>query len=240
MLREAMRQLMRLQKTDALIDEANAVLARCARGEELALARGAVDAAEVAARELRALLDGRRRDARGNEDDARDLHVKLVEQENRLYSGKITNPKELDQMQHKIEEMRQAVAAFEERALEAMYAIEELAPRLSQAEERAAVARRELAEAEGRVREDQRRAEAQLERLPARRAALVASIDPALLREYEALRARRAGVAVVTIERGACPACGMAVPPMLRHQMKEGLALVKCENCGRLLCCDAV
>ena len=61
-------------------------------------------------------------------------------------------------------------------------------------------------------------------------------IDDRLLKSYDKLRsAYRNGLAVVTIQRGACGGCFNRIPPQLQIEIGVMKKIIACEHCGRVL-----
>jgi predicted nucleic acid-binding Zn-ribbon protein len=67
------------------------------------------------------------------------------------------------------------------------------------------------------------------------RDAFAATITPVSLTQYDALRSRRGGMAIVPVENGACGGCQMNLPHTKIQQLKQGRNVVYCENCTRIL-----
>lgn len=235
-LREKLRALLALQKVDSRIDELTALVARLNDDPELAALR-----ADLASKTEQAdTLERREREItrqiRWNDGEVRGLKANVQTHERKLYGGTIGNPKELSQLQAKIEEIKQAIGKLEDQTLNLMVEAEELEPKLAEAKGAGAAAAEAVAMREAAAANDLATANAELAGLPAHRRQVVATVDPKLLPDYDYVRSRRAGAAVVVIDRGVCPACRMAVPPMLQSRIREGTTVVKCENCGRFLC----
>jgi predicted nucleic acid-binding Zn-ribbon protein len=68
------------------------------------------------------------------------------------------------------------------------------------------------------------------------RQALMASIEPSLLKRYETIRSKRAGLGVVEAKDGACRGCNIHIPPQIYIQLKRGVdELITCPHCHRIL-----
>src|SRR5690606_30221126 len=64
-------------------------------------------------------------------------------------------------------------------------------------------------------------------------------IDDRLLKSYEKIRKTyRNGLAVVSINRGACGGCFNRIPPQLQIEVGMMKKVVACEHCGRVLVPD--
>jgi len=170
------------------------------------------------------------------EDESRRVREKLQRQEARLYSGEVTNPKELQDLQMEVQSLRRRLDRLEDRAVallleaeEAEAAREAARQALEQAqlawEQRQREGARELAQLEDAIRQ-----------LEAQRAELLAAL-PAEARElYQALRKRRQGRAVAGVREGSCLACGAILSTAVLQQARTATTeLVRCPTCGRIL-----
>lgn len=224
--------LYRLQQVDSQLDQVRARLAEIERlladAEPVATARREYEAKEAALRETQAAH-------RRAEDAVRLQEEKLEQTESLLYGGTVKNPKELQDLQREAEALKRHLATLEDRLLEAMVALEE-----AQQAHQAAKAHLERVEAEhAAAHEDllQERASLQAreqELLEAREAA-VAGVAQSDLALYEELRQSSGGLAVVQVEEGGCPACGMRLSASTRQAVRSGNELVRCGQCGRIL-----
>lgn len=67
------------------------------------------------------------------------------------------------------------------------------------------------------------------------REALVQSLPPASLKQYEEICKIRAGRAVAAAASGMCQACGLSFPPQLFNNLQRNESIQTCPNCGRIL-----
>ncbi|NOY37182.1 MAG: hypothetical protein GXO83_06365 [Chlorobi bacterium] len=66
-------------------------------------------------------------------------------------------------------------------------------------------------------------------------------IEPRLLTAYKRIRANaRNGLAVVTVQRGACGGCFNKIPPQRQLDIKTHKKIIVCEYCGRILVDDEI
>jgi uncharacterized protein len=167
-----------------------------------------------------------------------DLGRRLKAQEQRLYSGVVKNPKELNALEQEILHLRLQQDNQEEKTLAAMDdsdSIQEKVQRIStellQAEEAwvtqsaALLARRDQLEA--------RRKETQ-----AKREQLAARLDAGLLTRYDNIRRTRQGRAVSKVEQGLCQWCRVILTPSELQHVRTSTELQTCSNCGRILYYD--
>ncbi len=227
--------LLELQEIDARQAALEQELARLEAAEELEELRRRVKAGEDHLHAHRETLARLGREVGWSEKEVAELKRKQAELERKLYSGEVASAKELDQMRKKIELMRQNMSDLDDRALRTMEELDQLGPLIQRLKDELDAQRRALAEAEQAHARRLAEVREALAALPARRQELAASLEPALLAEYDRIRARRGGLAAVRLSRGICGGCRVAVPPVLVAQARQGRP-VKCESCGRLLC----
>lgn len=226
------QQLFRLQQIDSDIAAKKArlkeVLGLQRETQELRAARLRAETAGTTLHKQQALLDDLNLEVAGVVDKAR-------RSEQRLYSGKVTNPKELTDLEQEVAALGRRRAVLEDEVLEAMIAVEE-----AQAED--ADARESLAEigagwelAQASLKVEQNDLALALHDLLARRAEQAGTVGPQMLAEYDALRARKNGLAVVALVDHSCSGCRVRLPENKVLQAERG-DLVRCSGCGRILC----
>ncbi|WP_420630114.1 zinc ribbon domain-containing protein [Candidatus Leptofilum sp.] len=162
------------------------------------------------------------------------VSTKAKNSENRLYSGKVTNPKELSDLQQEIESLGRRKTALEEEVLEALVMVED-----AQTEKTAADAELETAVTDWEAQSTHLKAEQNelalsLHKLMQNRKGKAAAVEAAALKEYEQLRKSRHGVAVAALRINVCLGCRTTVSANKAKEVNEGRK-VYCGGCGRLL-----
>ena len=225
-------QLYRLQGVDSEHDERRERLAQIeesvGESQDLLQARDAV--AETESR-----LAGRRAELRALELEIASLNDKLRKNQERLYSGRVRNPKELTGLQEEAAALRRRRAELEDEQLELMIAIEDQEAELAERQAR-------LRQIEGSWRDEQagllaekERLAQQLDELEEELQAMRARIPAADLALYDDLREHEGGRAVVLLRRGICQGCGVDVPTTLARSVERGEGIHFCPICNRLL-----
>jgi predicted nucleic acid-binding Zn-ribbon protein len=191
-------------------------------------------AQHTAQQQLRASLKVQRE----AESTLEDLGRRLKAQEQRLYSGTISNPKELNALQQEIQHLRLQQSHQEEVTLEAMDAVEtsqEKAQRTEQAlhEEEEAWTRQSTTLLTRRDQLATRRQELEL-----KREQLATKLDSDLLNRYDRIRRTRQGKAVSKVEQGSCQWCRVILTPRELQHVRISTELQTCSNCGRILYFD--
>lgn len=226
--------LYRLQQADKQIDEIERELLALEGvlpgQEELESARKAYEESRSRKREA----DRKLKDA---ELELASLESEKKRVEEKLYGGKVTNAKELSQLEKDLDQLVKRREKLDERVLMGMEAVEKSDRELSGTESafrgveaRAEGTRRALAERQERLRR-------QLEDLKARRQQLAESLESPLLEQYRGLRERKGGVAVVKLQKNSCGGCFMLVPESSIQKVRV-LELETCSSCGRILYLD--
>jgi uncharacterized protein len=187
----------------------------------------------------------RRRDELGRsqqrlEDEIASLTERANQAEKQLYSGSVTNPRELQALQDDVASIRRRIGQLEDDELEIMELVEPV-----DAERAQLTGERERLDAEGaRLRTALGEAEselaAELAVVRAERDTAAAEVPDELWPEYDKLRARFGGVGIARLVGSACQGCHLALPAVEVDRIRK-LPLdepVHCEECGRLLVRD--
>lgn len=154
--------------------------------------------------------------------------------EDRLYSGDVTNPKELSELQQKIASLGRRKEALEDEILEVMMAVEEAEEVDDAAEERLREAEAEWEARRERLEQEQDALAGEAGQLLQRRGEQAAGIDDKMLSIYEDTASRRGGIAVAALVQQVCQACTVRVSATKARAAQMG-ELVYCGSCGRIL-----
>lgn len=163
------------------------------------------------------------------------LNAKIEADEGRLYSGRVTNPKELSSLEEEVASLKRWRGKKEEDLLEAMVATEEAEAALADAQSILIQVTETWQAEQADLVDEQSRLQARLEELRQQRQALMAAIGSEDVTTYERLRQRKGGRAVVAVRDGICEGCRMNPPSSQAQRARMGTELVFCNNCGRIL-----
>ena len=145
------------------------------------------------------------------------------------------NPKEAANLQDEVAALKRRNSEREERLLEAMLAVEENQGTLTRKQAEFSTTEVAWSADQARLQEAKETLDQQLSQLLERRPQMTASLQPALLSEYDTLRAKKAGRAVVTVKDGVCQGCGIAMSNSRVQRARTDEALTYCSTCGRML-----
>jgi len=221
------RKLYELQLVDTQIARLEAALAALDDGTAM---RAQVEQARTAEETARAELQ-----ARQSRLELQSTVGKATKVEQDLYSGRISNPKELRAMQEDVEALGRQRQRIEDEMLGLMEEVERQLEQIRALEAARQARERELDEHLEEYTTRQRALTAELEAARRQRDALAAEVDPDFLRRYERLRSRKDGVAVTAVNGSVCNACHMTVPEAVLNAARERDEIRTCEDCGRIL-----
>ena len=153
----------------------------------------------------------------------------------RLYGGEVGNPKELEDIQHKIDERKRRRSHLEDDLLEAMIQIEELQESLSQAQDNLHDVETAWNAEQKTLNDELKHLKHELKTLKIERQEAAGQVTGENLDVYETLRAQKRGQAVAVLENGSCSVCRVGQTDNIVKQVRQDEQLVKCTSCGRIL-----
>ncbi|MEZ0580413.1 zinc ribbon domain-containing protein [Nocardioides sp. MH1] len=233
----AQLRLLDLQRLDAAADQLRhqrAHLPEDAQIAELTVRRGDVLGRS---RDQQIVVDDLTAAQEKADADVEQVKVRRKRDQDRIDQGLISNPKDLERMQHEMETLERRIATLEDEELEVMEDLEAAQSDLT-------AMRTDLAETEQRLEEataarDAKRAEidAELERLGAERAPVVADVPAELLSLYDKLRVSKNGVGAAELRARQCSGCMLSLDPAELAEIRTRAEddVVRCEQCQRIL-----
>ena len=162
------------------------------------------------------------------------IETKLERNRQRLYGGKVRNPRELADLQAEAKSLSERKIIVEDTLLEAMMAREEAEAAHAAAQESLASAQAEWEAMQQSLQEEREQLQAHHRDLQAECKALRAGIPKSALDSYEYLWPRTGGMPVAHLRGDMCGLCGVKVLRATRIKVeKEEEAY--CDGCRRLL-----
>lgn len=224
------KQLYDLQEIDQEIEGTERSLenAQSQLGE-----RPAVIAARASVAAGQQKLDDIKRQQKSDEVDADDLTAKIVAGDEKLYSGRIRNPKELQDLQKDVAALKARRSDLEGKVLEFMDKAEGLTAHLGQARSELKKLEREAESRQAALRAEIEDLKKRLADLKQRRAPLTQALEPRVMQLYEKLRKEKRA-ALARVEQGICRGCRIALSSNEIQQARSG-NVVQCSSCGRIL-----
>lgn len=169
-----------------------------------------------------------------------ELNLKTVESkqknyQEKLYGGKVSNPKELDSMEKEIEMLGRQKDKLEERILELMDIIEERTAASAKAHALLDKYEADLVTIQEKFKSDSHALAVKAKQLADSRGPAVALVDPVMLKRYDSMRVRQAGVVLSKVNDDSCSACHTVLNSGMIRSLKADTEMQTCENCSRIL-----
>lgn len=218
-----------LTKRRARLAEIKAILGK---DEQVVEARNQLEAAE------KALKPWHTR-ARDLDLEIQSVAQKIKTTDQTLYSGKISNPKALQDMQDEIASLKRRQSQLEDQLLEAMLQGEEGQTAVAGTQKQLNEVQALWKGTQVDLLAEQQRLESEVATLEAQRKEAAAAIDRDSLNSYETLRAKKHGQAVALMEGDSCIFCGVEQTSMIAQKVRQGKELIYCGSCGRILATSA-
>ena len=233
--RDALLTLLQLQRVNSTIDRLQARLAHLPE-------QAALDALEAKAQDLDAQIAERQvvfddvsTRQRRLDFEVDTLVQKIRAESGRLYSGVVSNAKELQDISREVEALKRRKSVLEDNDLEVMEERDGVEKELTAlTNERSSLA----AEIErGRVARDEAAGETglQLTAAETERQRWVPRVDAQLLKVYDTIRASKGGVGAAAMVDGTCQGCHMRLPAQEAERVRTAGGLVRCDECQRIL-----
>lgn len=155
--------------------------------------------------------------------------------EDRLYSGNVKNPKEMQDLQQEIESLKHRNAELEDQLLELMLEIEEAEGNLASAQSNLETVTAHWETDHGDLLEEKSTLETELEHLTAQREKAVTQISASNLKIYDTMKKKKANRPVSPLKGQSCSVCGVEQTLAIEQAVLHNSELINCENCGRIL-----
>ncbi len=221
-----------LQEADSRIDSTRAEIERL---QSQLGGRSALAAQEAELAQLRAelhTLEGQQKDL---ELQAEDRRTKIAADEGKLYSGRVTNPKELQSLSDEVAQDRRQLGTVEDQLLAILERSEELSSRVAQADSAHKKEKSAWDTEQASMRSKLDEAQGGLSSMEAKRTQAASQFPPADLVTYETLRRQKGGTAVANVHQRTCQACRVGLTPSQEQRARIGAEPVLCHSCGRIL-----
>ncbi len=231
----ALQSLLGVQAHDAAIDRLNHRKATLPEAQQLAELND-----NVAELNADIAIATKNRDELAREQDRLEGEMGLADQkiqreENRLFSGAVSNPRELKALQSEVAMLKRNRSAAEDALLEVMVSKDTADSTLGSLEaerdEKVAGAEelgRTVAGLVGAI-------DSELGGHEKARAEVAPAIPADLFELYEKLRSTKGGVGAAALQGGTCQGCHTTLPSREVERMKNEGGLQRCENCRRIL-----
>ena len=231
-MNEELGILCKLQETDTEIERRRQTLDSLDAGAQLEEDIGGFESELADLREKQAAAEQENLDS---ELELQTVQEKKERFQGQLYSGAVSNPRQLSDLHREVEMLAREIRKIEDRMLELMEALESQRTEIATRETRVGELKSELESVRSDYENKGARLLSELEELESQRKALAPRIGAHLLKRYEQIRSRMGNLALVRVTGTTCPGCRIALPSDTVKAMKAGRPGPTCDNCGRML-----
>ena len=161
---------------------------------------------------------------------------KIKKHQEDLYGGKISDIKELKQIQKVIANYQKEKASIEEDVLDLMEKVEDLDKSISHLDEDLKLKEEEFKKCKEEVDLARLAIKKNTDSLNIIRGEILSKItNGRLLKEYELLRKDKGGKAIMEVDGSICPGCYLDLPSDVIYQLQKNRKILICPNCSRIL-----
>lgn len=228
-------RLHRVQELDTRIFALRAQVENHPLKEELAALREKESECSRDLKEAEASLENSGKKQRRLEAEIQGIEEKLAREEEKLFGGRVTNPKELRGLQAEVRSLQRQKDELETELLEEMESQDGIRSRVEEMRARQRELQAEIEEKEGALQADVEGMRNELGELERARGELAGGLEEELLRLYEKLLASKQNLAVVRVVEGVCQGCRVELPGKEYDRFLKGEGVFRCPNCGRIL-----
>ena len=163
------------------------------------------------------------------------LEQKIAREEQKMFAGTVSNPKELSSLQAEVESLKRKKSDLEDQLLEVMEqreASSTTVARITGERDQAAAEAEELTGTVGTLTSE---IDAELAQHSSARDQIAAELPADLVTLYDKIRAQKQGVGAAALEQGMCQGCHTKLPQKELERMRAEGGLQRCDNCRRIL-----
>ncbi|KOX29860.1 MULTISPECIES: zinc ribbon domain-containing protein [Streptomyces] len=171
------------------------------------------------------------------EQDVDQVRQRAVRDQQRLDSGAVTSPKDLENLQREIASLAKRQGDLEDVVLEVMERRESAQERVAELTERVGAVQGKLDDATARRDAAVEELDAEAASVTKEREVVAGSVPDDLLKLYEKLREQQGGVGAAKLYQRSCQGCRqeLAITELGEIRAAAPDTVVRCENCRRIL-----
>ena len=171
------------------------------------------------------------------EQDVDQVRQRAARDQQRLDSGAITSPKDLENLQHEITSLAKRQGDLEDVVLEVMERRESAQERVNELTERVASVQSKIDAATARRDAAFEEIDGEAASVTKEREVIAASVPADLLKLYDKLREQQGGIGAAKLYQRTCQGCRqeLAITELSEIRAAAPDTVVRCENCRRIL-----
>ncbi|MCL5985892.1 MAG: hypothetical protein M1371_04915 [Actinobacteria bacterium] len=180
-------------------------------------------------------LHDRKQRSKKAEDQSSILEQKIKREENRLYSGTVSNPKELMGIKSETDDLKKQVDRLDTEILEQMEALDILGEKESSLLRVLEERKVEIGKLESEIMQLESDIRSSILKLQEEVSNARGRISEDVLILYDRLRKEKGGRVVATIKDRVCSVCNMTLPFEKMEKMNDREQFYRCEFCRRII-----
>ncbi len=178
-------------------------------------------------------LDSLEKERRALEKDVQDIESRYAKSQEKL--NNIKSNKEYTAALKEISDIEKEKGKKEDRILQMMEEIESLKAECNDIKGEQEKLREEYEEEKKEIEKELLELDKETQDLISERTGYNSAIDQRMLKTYDLLRDRRAGVAVSSVIGGICQGCHLEIPPQKFNELQRCNEMMSCPHCNRLI-----
>lgn len=165
------------------------------------------------------------------------MRQRAARDQQRLDSGAVTSPKDLENLQHEIASLAKRQGDLEDVVLEVMERRESAQERVAELTGREASVQSKIDDATGRRDAAQESLDSEIATATKEREVIAGSVPADLLKLYDKLREQQGGIGAARLYQRRCEGCRLELNITEVNEVKAAApdAVLRCENCRRIL-----
>lgn len=180
-------------------------------------------------------LNPLQRKARQLEQEIQSNAQKIQLTDEQLYSGRVRNPKELQDMQNEIQSLKKRNVELEDVLLETMLAVEEAEVEVANAQQELQTVQASWEQDHSQLLDEQTKIKTELVDLQQKREQALPAVTPESLKTYNTLRPRKNNQPIALLVNQSCSVCRVEQDMTIIGEARKGQKLTFCSSCGRIL-----
>ncbi len=178
-------------------------------------------------------LEGLKLERRGIDTDIETVESQIVKANTKL--SNIKSNKEYKAALKEIDELTREKSKLEDKVIEFMEQLDVLSEQCRTKKEERERFHEEVSLEKEQLLQEMSTMEKVLQSLNRKRRKSSKKVSDGLLKRYDFIRGRKAGLALSAVFNGVCQACHMEIPPQKYNELIRGEKLLDCPNCHRII-----
>jgi len=164
-----------------------------------------------------------------------DHSLKIDQNHKKMYSGSVTNPKELEDLQLESDSLKKYLLVLEERQLEAMLEMEDAQKELNTASSETTAIQTNMDAEHADLISEKEGLEISISDISTQKESFLSSYEIPDFPAYESLKSSSGGIAVTLMISNSCSSCGANIPSAIAQEARSPVKLAFCPTCKRIL-----